>query len=85
MELTERSRSDHRETAGSLHKKSRKNDCVVVKIASHLEYPEVQKDHNHAGDVKGSQRRVDDEIRIVESANEHRLNLRTLGEKNLIC
>ena len=37
---------------------------------SHLENPSVEKDHDKAGNVERSERRVDDEVRIVERANE---------------
>ena len=37
---------------------------------SHLENPSVEKDHDKAGNVERSERRVDDKVRIVERANE---------------
>ena len=35
-----------------------------------LEYPGVEDYHDEAGDVEGSERGVDDEVRVVEGADE---------------
>ncbi len=36
----------------------------------YLKYPEVEYDHDAAGDVEGADGRVDDEVWIVEGADE---------------
>jgi hypothetical protein len=36
----------------------------------YLKYPEVEDDHDAAGDVEGADGRVDDEVWIVEGADE---------------
>ena len=36
---------------------------------THLEYPGVEDDHDQAGDVEWSERRVEDEVRVVEHAD----------------
>ena len=37
-------------------------------MAPHPEYSRVEDDHDDAGDVEGSERGVDDEVRVVEPA-----------------
>ena len=39
-------------------------------VISNLEYPGVEDYHDQAGDVEGSQRRVDNEVRVVEGAED---------------
>ncbi len=42
---------------------------------THCEYPGVQVDHDDAGDVEGAQGGPDDEVRVVEGADELALGL----------
>ena len=39
-------------------------------MMSNLEYPGVEYYHDQAGDVEGSKRGVDDEVRVVECAED---------------
>ena len=53
--------------------------CFVLKVwlfnttpscCLYLEYPVVESDHDEAGDVEGAQAGPDDEVRVVEGADD---------------
>jgi hypothetical protein len=54
-------------------------------VCIYLKYPEVEYDHDAAGDVEGADGRVDDEVWIVEGADERltRLLLAKDGQRTV--
>ena len=46
------------------------DNLVFCCLVEYLEYPEVEDDHDQAGDVEGPDTGPNDEVRIVEGADE---------------
>ena len=62
---------------------------LLLQLQLHLEYPGVEHYHHQAGDVEGAQAGPDDEVRVVEGADDGFLlhlpmDLTGIGDESLV-